>query len=47
MVRGADVWSGTELPVAMYFGFKDGLIDRIEEYANMAPPSEGNAGAGD
>ena len=31
---------GTELPVAMYFGFKDGLIDRIEEYANMTPPSE-------
>jgi hypothetical protein len=34
--------SGTELPVAMYFGFKDGLIDRIEEYANMTPPNEGN-----
>jgi hypothetical protein len=38
--------SGTELPVAMYFGFKGGLIDRIEEYANMTPPSEGNAGEG-
>jgi uncharacterized protein (DUF1684 family) len=35
--------SGTELPVAMYFGFQDGLIDRIEEYANMAPPTEGGA----
>ncbi|MFJ2758810.1 hypothetical protein ACIO3S_24640 [Nocardioides sp. NPDC087217] len=32
--------SGTELPVAMYFGFKDGLIDRIEEYANMTPPDQ-------
>jgi uncharacterized protein (DUF1684 family) len=34
--------SGTELPVAMYFGFKDGLIDRIEEYANMTAPNESN-----
>jgi hypothetical protein len=34
--------SGTELPVAMYFGFKDGLINRIEEYASMTPPNEGN-----
>jgi len=34
---------GTELPVAMYFGFQDGLIDRIEEYANMTPPNEGSA----
>lgn len=28
-----------ELHVAMYFGFKDGLINRIEEYANFATPS--------
>jgi hypothetical protein len=34
--------SGMELPVAMYFGFKDGLIDRIEEYANMTPPDQGS-----
>lgn len=31
---------GMELPVAMYFGFKNGLIDRIEEYATMTPPAE-------
>ncbi|WP_193103300.1 DUF1684 domain-containing protein [Brachybacterium sp. FME24] len=35
--------SGTELPVAMYFGFQGGLIDRIDEYANMTPPDEGSA----
>ncbi|WP_280459657.1 DUF1684 domain-containing protein [Nocardia carnea] len=35
--------AGTELPVAMYFGFQGGLIDRIEEYANMTPPNEGSA----
>ncbi|MBU8820822.1 hypothetical protein KL864_33705 [Mycolicibacterium goodii] len=29
-----------ELPVAMYFGFKEGLIDRIEEYANISAPPE-------
>ena len=38
--------SGTELPVAMYFGFKDGLIDRIEEYTNVVPASEGNVSDG-
>ena len=31
--------SAMELHVAMYFGFKDGLIDRIEEYANFTTPS--------
>lgn len=35
--------AGTELPVAMYFGFQDGLIDRIEEYANMTPPNGSRA----
>ncbi len=33
--------SGAELPVAMYFRFRDGLIDRIEEYATMVRPEGG------
>ncbi|SMD26892.1 nuclear transport factor 2 family protein [Kibdelosporangium aridum] len=29
-----------DMPVAMYFRFENGLIDRIEEYANFTPPEE-------
>ncbi|WP_434445616.1 DUF1684 domain-containing protein [Lentzea sp. E54] len=38
--------SGNELHVAMYFRFENGLIDRIEEYANMGSGNGDNVNDG-